>query len=150
MGGISQRARLLPTDSCFNYKIEVSLSDWVPTPKGPAKWDIIFLTRSFNFYQIEGRWYATLYQWKCNMNLNSWQLNEWKNWGPILTIKTGVNEFCQRKKLLVVWGGFANVESTRKLSNFNFQWTKTLYQNNSKNIAIFFTFSRAIDVISYL
>ena len=31
-------------------------------------------------------------------------------------------------------------ESTRKLSNFNFQWTKTLYQNNLKNIAFFFTF----------
>ena len=29
-------------------------------------------------------------------------------------------------------------ESTRKLSNFNFQWTKTLYQNNLKNIALFF------------
>ena len=29
-------------------------------------------------------------------------------------------------------------ESTRKLSNFNFQWTKTLYQNNLNNIALFF------------
>ena len=31
-------------------------------------------------------------------------------------------------------------ESTRKLSNVNFQWTKTLYQNNLKNIELFFTF----------
>ena len=31
-------------------------------------------------------------------------------------------------------------ESTRTLSNFNFQWTKTLYQNNLKHIAFFFTF----------
>ena len=31
-------------------------------------------------------------------------------------------------------------ESTRTLSNFNFQWTKILYQNNLKNIAFFFTF----------
>ena len=31
-------------------------------------------------------------------------------------------------------------ESVRKLSNFNFQWTKTLCQNNLKNIALFFTF----------
>ena len=31
-------------------------------------------------------------------------------------------------------------ESIRKLSNFNFQWAKTLYQNNLKNIAFFFTF----------
>ena len=31
-------------------------------------------------------------------------------------------------------------ESTRKLSNFNFQWTKTLYQNDLKNIAFFSTF----------
>ena len=29
-------------------------------------------------------------------------------------------------------------ESTRKLSNFNFQWTKTLYQKNLKNITFFF------------
>ena len=27
--------------------------------------------------------------------------------------------------------------STRKLSNFSSQWTKTLYQNNLKNIAFF-------------
>ena len=33
-----------------------------------------------------------------------------------------------------------NTESTRKLSNFNFQWTKTLYQNNLKNIVFLFTF----------
>ena len=32
------------------------------------------------------------------------------------------------------------MESVRKLSNFNFQWTKTLYQNNLKHIACFFTF----------
>ena len=31
-------------------------------------------------------------------------------------------------------------ESIRKLSNFNFQWTKILYQNNLKHIAFFFTF----------
>ena len=33
-------------------------------------------------------------------------------------------------------------ESTRKLSNLNFHWTETLYQNNLKNIAFFFTFFR--------
>ena len=38
-------------------------------------------------------------------------------------------------------------ESTRKLSNFNSQWTKTLYQN----IAFFLTFFKAPkDVISHL
>ena len=31
-------------------------------------------------------------------------------------------------------------ESIRKLSNFNFQLTKTLYQNNLKHIVFFFTF----------
>ena len=31
-------------------------------------------------------------------------------------------------------------ESTRKLNNFAFQWTKTLHQNNLKHIAFFFTF----------
>ena len=32
-----------------------------------------------------------------------------------------------------------NMESTRKLSNFNFQWTKTLYQNNLIHIEFFST-----------
>ena len=31
-------------------------------------------------------------------------------------------------------------ESIRKLSNFNFQLTKILYQNYLKNVASFFTF----------
>ena len=46
---------------------------------------------------------------------------------------------------------FSETESIRKLSNFNFQWTKTLYQNNLKHIAFsYLHFSGAIDVISYL
>ena len=31
-------------------------------------------------------------------------------------------------------------ESTRTLSDFNFQWTKTLYQNNLNHITFFLTF----------
>ena len=31
-------------------------------------------------------------------------------------------------------------ESIRKLSNLNFHWTKTLYQNNLNNTASFFTY----------
>ena len=43
------------------------------------------------------------------------------------------------------------MESIRKLSNCNFQWTKTLYQNNLKHIAFcFLHFLRAMDVICYL
>ena len=39
----------------------------------------------------------------------------------------------------------------RKLSNFNFQGTKTLYQNNLKNIAFFFAFFKGyVSVISLL
>ena len=30
-------------------------------------------------------------------------------------------------------------ESLKKLSNFNFQWTKALYQKNLNHIAFFFT-----------
>ena len=42
-------------------------------------------------------------------------------------------------------------QSIRKLSNFNFQWAKALYQNNLKNICTsFLHFSRAKDVISHL
>ena len=39
---------------------------------------------------------------------------------------------------------------TRKLRNFNSQGTKTLYQNNLNNIAIFFTFSRGLLKLSVL
>ena len=42
------------------------------------------------------------------------------------------------------------MESIRKLSNFNFQSTKTLYQNNLNNIGFFLQFSRANDTVSYL
>ena len=35
---------------------------------------------------------------------------------------------------------YFKTESIRKLSNFNFQWTKTLYQNNLNNIAFFFSY----------
>ena len=38
------------------------------------------------------------------------------------------------------WCFLIKTECTRKLSNFNSQWTKTLHQNNLKNIAFFFTF----------
>ena len=42
-------------------------------------------------------------------------------------------------------------ESTRTLSNFDFQWTNILYQNNSKHILhSFLHFSRAKRVINYL
>ena len=37
----------------------------------------------------------------------------------------------------LIKGALIKMESTRKLSNFNFQWTNTLYQNNLKNIANF-------------
>ena len=41
---------------------------------------------------------------------------------------------------ILIYGSSAKTESTRKLINFNFQWTNTLCQNNLKNIAFFFTF----------
>ena len=39
--------------------------------------------------------------------------------------------------------GCVKKESIRKLSKFNFQWTKTLYHNNLNNIAFFFTFFKS-------
>ena len=41
-------------------------------------------------------------------------------------------------------------ESIRKLSNFNSQWTKPLYQNILSNIVFFLHLSRAIDVFIYV
>ena len=43
-----------------------------------------------------------------------------------------------------VWCGKLKTESTRKLSNFYFQWGKTLYQNNLTNTAFFFTFFKGL------
>ena len=50
-----------------------------------------------------------------------------------------------RRKLMLVTVETIRVkkESIRKLSNFNFQWTKTLYQSNLNNIAFFFTFFKS-------
>ena len=42
------------------------------------------------------------------------------------------------------WATGIKMESTRKLSNFNFQWTKTLYQNILDYIAFFFTLFKGL------
>ena len=47
--------------------------------------------------------------------------------------------FCGRGHLFQDPNKF-KTESFMKLSNFSFQWTKILYQNNLKHIAFFFTF----------
>ena len=39
---------------------------------------------------------------------------------------------------------YFKMESIRKLSNFKFQQTKTLYQNNLNNIAYFFYISQGL------
>ena len=54
--------------------------------------------------------------------------------------------------LLVSWENIQThwqfkMESIRKLSNFNFWWTKTLYQNNLNNIAFFFFIFQGLLVI---
>ena len=48
---------------------------------------------------------------------------------------TSWSHFPQLEKMLSI-----KTESIRKLSNFNFQWTKTLYQNVWNNITFVFTF----------
>ena len=53
----------------------------------------------------------------------------------IFALKNLISFFFKKKEI--------KREFTRKLSNFNPQWTKTLYQNNLKNIAFFFTFFQA-------
>ena len=75
------------------------------------------------------------------------------------SVKHGLNLFSLLKTLIVLLS-IANLvqllkvfktESNTKLSNFNFQWTKTLPQNNFKHVAFFFLhFSRAINVIRYM
>ena len=54
-----------------------------------------------------------------------------------------INLVCNRRSKQYNVSLFCSVkikmESTRKLSNFHFLQTKTLYQNNLKNIAFFFT-----------
>ena len=50
----------------------------------------------------------------------------------IFALKNLISFFFKKKEI--------KREFTRKLSNFNPQWTKTLYQNNLKNIAFFYIF----------
>ena len=45
----------------------------------------------------------------------------------------------QAKGLFNILHVLIKTESVRKLKNFNFQWTKTLYQNNFNYLAFFFT-----------
>ena len=51
--------------------------------------------------------------------------------------------------LLILTVKLIKTESTRKLNNVNFQWTKTLYQNILSHIAFFLHFSGA-DIIIVL
>ena len=66
----------------------------------------------------------------------------------IEALSFAVNRFRKKQKNVQntnkVWCGKLKTESTRKLSNFYFQWGKTLYQNNLTNIAFFFTFFRGL------
>ena len=57
---------------------------------------------------------------------------------------------CKQKVLFKILHVVIKAESIRKLRNFNFQWTKTLYQNNFNYFAFFFTLLEAINVISYI
>ena len=60
-----------------------------------------------------------------------WKINNYNTWSVTLDqpVPEKLDIFCIK------------TESIRKLSNFNFQWTKTLYQNNLNNITfLFFTF----------
>ena len=45
--------------------------------------------------------------------------------------------------LLILTVKLIKTESTRKLNNFNFQWTKTLYQNILSHTAFLFTLFRS-------
>ena len=69
--------------------------------------------------------------------------------GQIELFWNDLNNFMVKQGTMnsLVWVGLCGsawkkikTEPIRKLSNFNFQWTKTLYQNNLNNTAFFFTF----------
>ena len=48
--------------------------------------------------------------------------------------------FIDNMELHILYYFAIKMESMRKLSNFYFQWTKTLLKSNLKHIAFFFTF----------
>ena len=53
----------------------------------------------------------------------------------------------QAKGLFSILHVVIKTESIRKLRNFNFQWTKTLHQNNFNYLASFFTLFEGYIVI---
>ena len=65
-----------------------------------------------------------------------WKIREIKD--PRITILAKSNNPYKKK----IKNTHKNIktEFTRILSNFDFQWTKILYQNNLKHIAFFLTF----------
>ena len=54
----------------------------------------------------------------------------------LLAVQCGIGGSCFSQ--LTHLSDYFKTESTRELRNFNFLWTKTLYQNNLKHIAFFF------------
>ena len=64
--------------------------------------------------------------------------SHWKKASALITAPP-LLDFCMCTHVIIRCEHF-KTESITKLSNLNFQWAKTLYQNNLNNVAFFFTF----------
>ena len=65
--------------------------------------------------------------------------SHWKKASALITAPP-LRDFCYMCTHVIVRCEHFKTESITKLSNLNFQWAKTLYQNNLNNVAFFFTF----------
>ena len=82
----------------------------------------------------------------CSWFVYVWGINKLTTWlarkKPLLPGYRIVRESISGNTNIVL--NYFKTESIRKLSNFNFQWTKTLYQNNLNDITLFFTFFQGL------
>ena len=81
------------------------------------------------------------------LRVKGWKQRFWIRWCRTSLLLALRMLFCSVPSVFICTGQNKKefkTESIRKLSNFNFQWTKILYQNDLKKIAFFFTFFKGL------
>ena len=106
----------------------------------PSRWTLVWVLDNLNYHNFPPQLVGAHGQngvraWRLVARVSAWDhVNAW------LGLTAGDPVPRQKNARFRIVHVSIKTASIRKLSNFNFQWTKTLYQNNLKHIAFFFTF----------
>ena len=106
----------------------------------PSRWTLVWVLDNLKYHNfppqlVGAHGQSGVRAWRLVARVSAWDhVNAW------LGLTAGDPVPRQENARFKIAHVSIKTESIGKLSNFNFQWTKTLYQNNLKHIAFFFTF----------